>query len=95
MNLLFFFPPILIIPTDIVDSFSTLEILFRLFTPQGGTEKSGKEFREGTYTPQSMGTKMSPRALRGLVSLHQSFGYEGSLGLYRLVQHILQRVRSR
>jgi hypothetical protein len=38
--------------------FSTLEILFLLF---------GKEFREGTYTPQSMGTKMSPRALRGLV----------------------------
>jgi hypothetical protein len=76
MNLLFFFPPIFIIPTDIVDSFSTLEILFRLFTPQGGTEKSGKEFREGTF----------PRALRGLVSLHQSFGYEDSLGLYCLLQ---------
>jgi hypothetical protein len=29
----------------------TLEILFLFFTPQGGTEKSGKEFREGSYTP--------------------------------------------
>jgi hypothetical protein len=36
---------------------STLEILFPLF---------GKEFREGPYTPQSMGTKESPRALRGI-----------------------------
>jgi hypothetical protein len=36
--------------------FSTLEIHFLFF---------GNEFGEGTYTPQSMGTKKSPRALRG------------------------------
>jgi hypothetical protein len=31
--------------------FSTLEIHFLFFTPQGGAEKSMNEFREGTYTP--------------------------------------------
>jgi hypothetical protein len=36
--------------------FSTLEIHFLFFTPQGGAEKSMNEFREGTYTPQG-GTK--------------------------------------
>jgi hypothetical protein len=32
--------------------FSTLEIHFLFFTPQGGAKKSMNEFREGTYTPQ-------------------------------------------
>ena len=31
--------------------FSTLEIHFLLFTPQGGAEKSKNEFREGAYPP--------------------------------------------
>jgi hypothetical protein len=30
---------------------STLEIHVLTFTPQGGAEKSKKEFRQGTYTP--------------------------------------------
>jgi hypothetical protein len=30
---------------------STLEIRFLFFTPQGGAEKSQKEFREDSYPP--------------------------------------------
>lgn len=43
--------------------FSTLEIHFLFF---------GNAFGEGTYTPQSMGTKKSPRALRGLTTFYST-----------------------
>lgn len=43
--------------------FSTLEIHFLFF---------GNEFGEGTYTPQSMSTKKSPRALRGVTTFYST-----------------------
>jgi hypothetical protein len=45
--------------------FSTLEIHFLFFTPQGGAEKSMNEFHEGTYPPQKGGTEQST-PLRGV-----------------------------
>jgi hypothetical protein len=50
--------------------FSTLEIHFLFF---------GNEFGEGTYTPQSMGTKKSPRALRGLTTFYSTISMTLSL----------------
>jgi hypothetical protein len=47
--------------------FSTLEIQFMFFTPQGGTEKSMNEFREGTYPRKARGLKRAP--LKGVLNI--------------------------
>ena len=64
--------------------FSTLEIQFMFFTPQGGTEKSMNEFREGTYPPLWGVSTLDPSRGTKKISLFTGVWLQ-KIGIYGLV----------